>query len=213
MSKKLIVITSALIFLVSLFVAKNALAIIRCETQYEGEVCWEIRLEINKEVWNPAKNEFADNLVDITGTNPDIYKFAPGEEITYQLTVKNVGDEKLDKVNVKDYLPDYLTFVSGDHEFEIYDLDVDESVTKEFKAKVVNEENLPNVSPICDDNTRNRARAWTDDLSDEDTAQICIVRKVLAAELPPTGPQNAILLLGFSLLSGLTGISLLRKRV
>ena len=213
MNKKLIAITSALLFVASLSLAKNALAIVRCETQYEGEVCREIKLELNKEVLNPAKGEFANNLVDVTGLNTDIYKFASGEEITFKLKIKNVGDEKFDKVYVKDTLPEYFELVSGDLEFEIDDLDPGEEVEREFKVRVKSEENIPNQSPICDTNTTNRAKAWSGDESDEDSSQVCIARKVLAAELPPTGPQNAFLLLGFSLLSGLTGISLIKKRI
>ena len=210
MNKKLIAITSALLFVASLLLAKNSLAIVRCETQYEGEVCREIELLLDKKVWDPKNGEFKDNLV---GVSADIYKFAPGEEITFRLKIKNVGDEKFDKVYVKDTLPDYFELVSGDLEFEIVDLDPDEEVEREFKIKVKSEENIPNESPICDTNTTNRAKAWSGDEVDEDTSQVCIARKVLAAELPPTGPQNTILLLGFSLLSGLTGISLIKRSI
>jgi len=210
MNKKLIAITSALLFVASLLLAKNSLAIVRCETQYEGEVCREIELLLDKKVWDPKNSEFKDNLV---GVSADIYKFAPGEEITFRLKIKNVGDEKFDKVYVKDTLPDYFELVSGDLEFEIDDLDPDEEVEREFKVKVKSEENIPNQSPICDTNTTNRAKAWSGDEVDEDSSQVCIARKVLAAELPPTGPQNTLLLLGFSLLSGLTGISLIKKGV
>ena len=195
--------------MVSLLVVKNSLAIVRCETQYEGEVCKEIELLLDKKVWDPKDGAWDDNIV---GLSVDIYKFAPGEEITFRLKIKNVGDEKFDKVYVKDTLPDYFELVSGDLEFEIDDLDPDEEVEREFKVRVKPQENLPNQSPICDTNTTNRAKAWSGDEVDEDSSQVCIARKVLAAELPPTGPQNALLLLGFSLLSGLTGISLIKKR-
>lgn len=210
MSKKLIAITSAFLFMASLFLAKNALAIVRCETQYEGEVCREIDLLLDKKVWDPKNGEFKDNLV---GISADIYKFAPGEEITFKLRIKNVGEEKFDKVYVKDTLPDYFELVSGDLEFEIDDLDPDEEVEREFKVKVKSEESLPNESLICDTNTTNRAKTWSGDEADEDSSQVCVARKVLAAELPPTGPQNAILLLGLSLLSGLTGLSLIKKGI
>jgi len=207
MKKKLIL--SIIAFGFWLFCAKagSVLAIVRCETQYEGEVCKEIDLLLDKKVWDPYHSEFKDNLV---GVSADIYKFAPGEEITFKLKIKNVGDEKFDKVYVKDTLPNYFELVSGDLEFEIDDLDPDEEVEREFKVKVKAEENIPNESLICDSKTTNRAKAWSGDEVDEDSSQICISRKVLAAELPPTGPQNSLILLGISLLSGLTGISLLK---
>jgi len=207
MKRKIIVLLLTLIFWLFCAGVGSALAIVRCETQYEGEVCKEIDLLLNKKVWDPKNNEFKDNLV---GVSADIYKFAPGEEITFKLKIKNVGDEKFDKVYVKDTLPDYFELVSGDLEFEIDDLDPDEEIEREFKVKVKPEENIPNESLICDSNTTNRAKAWSGDEVDEDSSQICISRKVLAAELPPTGPQNSLILLGISLLSGLTGISLLK---
>jgi uncharacterized repeat protein (TIGR01451 family) len=211
---KKILISLGMIILILLVagLAKPLLASVRCETQYEGEVCWEMLLELDKRVWDPEDGEFKDNLV-----NTDDYKFSPGEEITYQLTIKNTGEKMIDKINVKDYLPSYLRYVSGDHEFEIYNLDAGQSVVKEFKAAVVNNEYLPDQEVICDANTSNWAKAWSDDDYDDDTAQICIKKKVLGVkvieELPPTGPQTGILLLGFSLLSGLTGLSLIKKGI
>lgn len=207
MRKYLAVISFLTLFSVALVAAKPLLAIVRCETQYEGEVCREIELLLDKKVWDPKNSEFKDNLV---GVSADIYKFAPGEEITFKLKIKNVGDEKFDKVYVEDTLPEYFELVSGDLEFEIDDLDPDEEVEREFKVKVKSEENIPNESLICNSKTTNRAKAWSGDEVDEDSSQICISRKVLAAELPPTGPQNSLILLGISLLSGLTGISLLK---
>lgn len=183
---------------VFLLLAKETFAAVRCETQYGGgEVCVRTgKLQINKKVKNPTDGSFIDNL-GLTS-----YKFAPGEEITFRLEIKNVGDATFSKVNVKDSLPEYLEKVSGDFEFEISDLTVDETESREIKAKVTS---LPNdKTTVCVVNT---AEAWSGDERDKDTAQVCLERKVLAAA-PVTGPPSWFLLI--SLIAGLTGFSLVK---
>lgn len=187
-----------------LFVARPALAAIRCETYYEGEVCVRTgELQIDKEVWDIEDGLFVDNM-GLTD-----YKFAPGEEITFKLKIKNVGDETFNKVYVKDTLPDYLKLISGDLEFEIDDLSPGETEEREFKARVVSADKFPNDKTIiCVVNT---AETWSGDESDKDTAQVCLEKKVLGVEiLPPTGPENWLIFLSFIILSGLFGIYLIR---
>lgn len=183
------------------FIIKPIWAAVRCETYYGEEVCVRTgELQIDKEVWDVEDGLWVDNM------GLDDYKFAPGEEITFKLRIKNVGDEKFDKVYVKDILPEYLELVSGELSFEIDDLEVDETEEREIKARVVSADKFPNDTTICDKNT---AEAWTDDERDKDTSQICMEEKVLGVEvMPPTGPGNWILVLPFSLLTGLVGIYL-----
>lgn len=191
------------VFLFACFFTKSVLAAVRCETQYGGgEVCVRTgELQIDKEVWNTSKGLFVDNM-GLTD-----YKYAPGEEFSFKLKIKNVGDETFDKVYVKDTLPDYLELVSGDLEFEIDDLSPGETEEREFKARVASADKFPSdKTVIC---VVNAAETWSGDEKDKDTAQVCLERKVLGA-LPPTGPKNwEIVLLG-SLLSGIMGIYLLR---
>lgn len=197
-----ILIVAALFLVLSLF-AMPAKATVYCDTQY-GEVCREIEILIDKMVWDPANGKFVDNL----GIND--YKFAPDEEITFRLEIKNVGDETFAEIDVRDYLPDYLEHVSGDIDFEIKDLDPGETETREFKAKVVSADKFPSdESIIC---VVNRAEAWNGDEKDEDTAQVCMEKKVLGvAELPPTGPEKSNFLLALSIASASLGTILLWK--
>lgn len=181
-----------------LLLAKDAFAAVRCETQYGGgEVCVRTgKLQINKKVKNPTDGSFIDNL-GLTS-----YKFAPGEEITFRLEIKNVGDATFSKVNVKDSLPEYLEKLSGDLEFEIGDLTVGETEEREIKAKVAG---LPNdKTTIC---VVNIAEAWSGDEHDKDTAQVCLEKKVLAA-VPVTGPSSLLLIL--SMIAGFAGLSLIK---
>jgi len=200
--KKILKTLPILVFILALFfVAKPLLAAIRCETNYYGEVCVRTgELQIDKEVWDVEDGLFVDNM----GLGD--YRFAPGEEITFKLKIKNVGDETFSKVYVKDTLPDYLELISGDLEFEISDLSVDETEERQFKVKVVSAGKFPNKSTICVVNT---GEVWSGDEKDRDTAQVCLEEKVLGvAVLPPTGPKYWLLILPFSLLAGLIGLYL-----
>lgn len=201
MKKLSTILIVAALFLVLSLAAKPARAIVRCDNQYE-EVCREIRLEIDKEVWDPYDERFEENLF----LDAENYVFGPGEIIRFKIKVTNVGDETFNKVYVKDYLPDYLVHESGDLSYEIDNLEPGETDIKEFEAKVVSSDKFPDNTTICEDN---RAKAWSGDESNENTAKICLREKVLGVEeLPPTGPENWFIILSFSLLAGLVGVFL-----
>lgn len=196
---------STIIFLLILFLAsaRPAFGAVRCETQYGGgEVCVRTgQIQINKKVWDPSSSQFVDNLGITT------HKFTAGDEITFRLEIKNVGDATFDKVSVTDTLPDFLEKISGDLTFEISDLTVGETETREIKAKVVSADKLPSdKSIICVVNT---AEVTANSDHDKDTAQACLEKKVLGVKtFPAAGPENWLIILSLSLLTGLAGISL-----
>jgi len=180
-------------------------ASVRCETQYGGgQVCVKTgELQINKKVWDPQNETFVDNL-GITS-----YKFTGGEEVIFQIEIKNVGDETFDKVDVQDTLPNYLELSSGELSFTIENLEPEKSETREIKAKVVSDKLPSNKTLVCDVNT---AEGWTDDEKDKDTAQICIEKRVLGVtQLPPTGLKGWSIISLLSLLSGLLTIYFLKN--
>lgn len=211
MSKKLKVAGLLSTLSLSLFLSP-AYAAVRCETQYGGrEVCVRTgQLQIDKEIFSSQENKFVDNL----GLNDR--KFAPGEEITFKLKIKNVGDATFDKVSVTDSLPSLLELVSGSTSFEISDLTAGETEEREIKAKVAASGNFPGDKTIvCVINT---AEAVSGGEKDRDTSQVCLERKVVGpapaakpAELPPTGPEDWLPLLVLSLLTGSTGLYLISK--
>lgn len=188
-----------------------AYSAVRCEIQYGGrEVCVRTgQLQIDKEVFDPQGSKFVDNL----GLNDR--RFAPGEEITFKLKIKNVGDATFEKVSVSDSLPSLLELVSGSTSFEISDLTVRETEERELKAKVTASGNFPGDKTIvCVINT---AEVNSGNEKDKDTAQVCLERKVVGpapaakpAELPPTGPEDWLPLLVLSLLTGVTGLYLIK---
>jgi len=202
MNYKILNLTLAAVLLSgSLLLTKQAIAAVRCETQYGGgEVCVKTgELQIDKEVWDIQDAEYVDNLF-VTD-----YVYTNGEEIIFKLKIKNVGDENFEKVEVRDYLPSYLELIEGDLSFEIRDLAVDETEEKTIKAKVVG---LPDNTNLCEVNT---AEVWSGDEHDKDSAQICLGKKVLGVAVTPvTGPENGLLVLFLATLAGIAGVSFLK---
>ena len=184
-------------------------AAVRCETQYGGgQVCVTTgNLQINKEVFDPKENKFVDNL----GINDR--RFAPGEEVTFRLKIKNVGDATFSKVNVSDSLPSMLELTSGSLNFDLDNLTVGKTEEREFKARVVSSDKFPNdKNLVC---VVNSAEAKSGDQSDRDTAQLCLEKKVAAPApkaLPPTGPEGAIIALITSVIAAGSGLYLLKFR-
>lgn len=203
--RKLTTITILTLLALSFFLAKPLFAAVRCETQYGGgEVCVKTgQLQINKKVFDSDSNQFVDNL----GINTR--KFTSGDEITFRLEIKNVGDATFDKVSVNDTLPSFLEITSGSLSFDITDLTPGETETREIKAKVVGDDKLPSDKNIvCVVNT---AEVSSGDERDKDTAQVCLEKKVLGiTTFPKVGPENSFLIIFGSLVFGVLGLSLLK---
>lgn len=198
-------IISIIFLAVGLFVLKPSFAAVRCEVQYGGQqVCVRIgALQVNKEIFDPKNNKFADNLV---GTND--HKFGPGEEVRFRVTVKNTGDAKLETVNVMDTLPKLLTTGDGNPFFQLKDLEPGKSEQREIKVKVVASDKFPaDKTFLC---VVNAVEAVSGDQKDRDTAELCLERKVFPKELPPTGPEHWLLAGVASLFSLTSGIYLVR---
>lgn len=186
-----------------------AYAAVRCETQYGGrEVCVRTgQLQIDKEVFNPQENKFVDNL----GISD--HKFAPGDEITFRLKVKNVGDATFDNVSVTDSLPSLLRLTSGSTSFTISNLTPGQTEERELKAKVTASGNFPvDKTLVCVVNT---AEVSSGNEKDRDTAQVCLERKAVGPapatgpeKLPPTGPEDWVPLLVLGTLTGISGLYL-----
>lgn len=167
---------------------------------------------VNKLVFNPAIKQFVDNL------GLDQHMFLPEQEVTFRIEVKNTSNVDLTNIKVKDKLPQQLNFVTGPGTFDdntntlsftIDKLSPGETKKFDFKAKVVSEKGL-NVNVSC---ITNLAEARVDELMDQDSASICLQKKVLGVtkELPKTGVDKFTLTLIASTLG--IGLSswLLRK--
>lgn len=200
-------ISFLLTFLLFFLFTKQALAAVRCETQYGGnQVCVATgQLQINKKIWDPGRKEWVDNLY--IGD----YKFKTSEVVKFKLIVKNVGDNDLRNVKVTDTLPDFLFFTGVtpfEFKFDILGPGVTEE--REVEARVVAESQLK-VNQDCDVNT---AEATSDEgEKDKDTAKLCVTKQVLGVStLPKTGPSKTLVLLALSAGFFLAGIVLKIKK-
>lgn len=208
-----LLIATSFLGIFGLVFAPQIFAAVRCETQYGGgQVCVRTaELQIDKEVFNPQENKFVDNL-GITS-----HKFAPSQEIRFKLIIKNVGDANFSRVTVTDTLPSLLELTAGQLSFELTDLGPGQSQEREFTTRVVSGDRFPSgQNTVC---ITNVAEARADSQHDRDTAQVCLERPGVGPaptvpptkkELPPTGPENAILLLFGSLLAGGAGVYFIR---
>lgn len=212
MNKKLVTISSSIAVTALLTSVSPAYSAINCVNQYgtsvpygNVEVCAKTgEIQVNKEVFDPKTQKFVDNL------GISAYKFAQGEEVTFRLKIKNIGDNTLDKVQVTDTLPSILEPIDASTlSFELSNLKVDETVEKTIKVRVKPLSQLArDKSTICDVNT---AEVKSGDKSDRDTAQICIEKKA-PGQLPKAGATDTFVNLFGSLVFALTGFKLFRLR-
>lgn len=200
--KKLL--TIALLTLVLLFVPARKVF----GNYYYGGEEEKVDVLIDKEVKDPNSGNFVDNL----GIND--YKFSAGQEVEFRLTIKNTGDKTLNHLDVKDIFPSYIDFISGPGSwdsntrtlsFDFEDLDPGESRDFGLRGKVVVENDLPE-GRTC---VTNKGQVWANGEYDEDTAGICIERKVEV--LPPTG-AGTVVLLG-TLLIGVSSLVVVAKEL
>lgn len=235
--KKLTAILAS-ISLVALFATSNAYGAgyAGCQPIYGGgETCVTSgNLLINKTVQTPfsttkggvAQGAFVDNL------SVNDSKFAPGETITFKISVTNSGDAVISNVTVTDTLPVYVSFVAGPGNFDsntkkltFQVTNLNPGETREFTltGKVADSNTLPsNQTVTCD---VNQAQATADNgQKSTDNAQFCVEKQVVPTTkgglpilpvpqkkfvAPETGPEM-LALIGL-IPSGLAGLYL-RKR-
>jgi len=172
-----------------------------CHSVYGGgEVCEYGDLSIDKQVLNPQKNAYWDNI------DSSDYVFSANQEILFKVTVKNTSDVKIDKILIRDYMTDYLSFVSADRanwisdqkkaEWDIDDLQPGESETVYIKFKVLDKDYIPsgitcltNKADVEKDNGNRKS----------DTSSFCITKEVstpsvLGAKMPETGVEMPVII-------------------
>jgi uncharacterized repeat protein (TIGR01451 family) len=147
------------------------------------------------------------------------YKFRPGQEIFFQLKIKNTSGQNLNNVVVKDYVPLYLEPVEGPGSFNegsriitinAGDFSIDEEKVYVMKIKILSQNKLPaDKGLFC---LINKADASTNGTYDEDTSQFCIEKEVIAApKVPSAGPEMGALLISLELATLGMGIYLKKK--
>lgn len=151
------------------------------------------QLLVNKKIWDPVNKVYVDNL------SASVKSFMAGEEVTFTIEIKNVGDATIHNVNFTDTLPSFLVWSGGDPlNFTIGDMLPTAMVTRTVKAKVVAE-----PGNQCAVNT---VLARSNEGTDQDMAQLCVGQ--LPKAIPQAGPEMGIL----AMLPGLAGIGLYLKK-
>lgn len=187
----------------------DAKAAVRCEIQYGGrEVCVRTgKLQINKLVWNPSTKDagWKDNMSPIQSQTNRVFKV--GDTVKFRLDVKNVGDAIFSRVNVTDMLPAKFQLVTGALSYEITNLEVGKTDSREFTVKVISK-NDANSCPV------NIAEAVSGDDRDRDMSQVCLegAKPAELKVLPKAGASNFGSMLLASIITGTLGLFLMKTK-
>lgn len=226
MKKSVIALCASLLLLTNAGFA-NAAGESNCQTIYGGgEVCSNrIKFTIDKKVLIPNKSDFVDNL----GAN-DV-KFQPGQQVTFKIIVKNTGDRKIDRLDVRDTLPSYITFVSGVGTYDkntnmlsyaISNLEKGATNEQTFVGVIAATDKLPqNQSTVC---LTNHAQATDNNgIIAKDSAGLCVEKGIIekkptpqvyesvpVKKIPETGPEAFALIALIP--AGLAGLALRKKK-
>jgi len=201
-----------------------------CQIIYGGgELCQkQVKFTIEKQVMSPTKG---GSFVDSLSTNDP--KFAPGQNVTYRVIIKNIGDTAIQQLDVNDTFPQFVSFVSGPGNFDansqslnfsIQNLAPNKTVTYTIVGKTADNATLPQDKMIvCPINTVKAVES--DGNTASSSSQICIEKNVptgTSGQLPPkvyqtppmkTTPNTGPEVLGLLALipSGIAGVFLRKK--
>lgn len=151
---------------------------------------------VDKQVKPDRWNDWKDNL------SADAYLFQSDDRVDFKVRVKNTGEDDLDNVEVIDYLPDYVDYVSGPGgatrdgnqvKWNAGHFNPGEEKEYTLQVEIVESNLLEGKGNFCVVN-RVRVEAESDE-SDEDTSEFCIEGtegKVLGVKLPETGASLAL---------------------
>lgn len=173
---------------------------------------------VDKMVGKPVTNgtsvtdvEYVDNL------SPSDPRFAANQQVYFRLRVKNTSNIKQYNITVKDFLPDYLNPILGPGSWDLNtrtitlnagDFEANEEKIYYFVSQIYTQDKLPvDKGLFCE---INRAQAYNDKVSDDDTSQFCIEKTVGGvSQVPSTGSETVVLLA--SMLSMGAGMFLKKK--
>lgn len=164
-----------------------------------GEVCPSpAEVLVDKKVRNPATGLFVDNL----GLSDP--KYRPLQIVTFQIKVENSGETDLEKVTVKDTIPNFIDYMSVspannasyDSSLRVLTFTVDNlgGGSKQIftlKARVAHQAMfLQEKNIVCPINV---VDAKSDSQNDRDESQFCIEKEMVVPEVPKAGPEHWIL--------------------
>lgn len=156
--------------------------------------------------------EYVDNLT-ISDT-----RFKPGAEVDFKIRVKNTSTVTLNSVTVTDTVPAYIEPIEGPGTynastrvitFNAGSFAPNEEKVYFLKTQLYGQDKLPSDKGLmC---ITNYAKAYNDNVSDDDTAQFCIEKEVIGVkQAPKAGPELNFLVLASQM--GLLGIGVMIKK-
>ncbi len=168
------------------------------------------QLNINKKVLDPRNNNWVDNL------SAGEFQFLPGQEVQFNVEVRNNGETKLENIYVEDKFPDFVDFVSGTGNFDkdrrvlswnVDSLERGEAKNFQIRVKIKAADQLPMNGSSC---VTNFVKLQKDNLYDQDNTVFCFQTKILgtSTELPKTGAGEFNTLLVSSVLASLLALGL-----
>lgn len=171
-------------------------------------------LIIDKMVGIPANQTKGGSLTYVDNLGTADYKFKPGDEVSFQLKVRNATDKKLDTITIQDIIPPSLNPLEGPGTYndknrvitiDAGNFEVNEEKFYIVKMRVISQEKLPSDKGLfCE---INKAVAKSGDLSDDDVAQFCVEKEVIGVKkVPSAGPEMGMLFLSGELILLATGI-------
>lgn len=199
-----------LVFALFVFCYLFLVSSVKADYGQYGQPSPSYQILIDKMVAKPNTDQYVDNL---SVSDP---RFAPNQDIWFQIKVKNTSNQTLTNVKVRDYVPSYLEPLEGpgtwDSNMRIIswnagDFAVDEEKVYFLKMRVYSTENLPSDKGLfC---LVNKSDARNENTYDEDTAQFCIEKEVVGvSKVPSAGPEFGLLLLAGNILGLGLGLKL-----
>lgn len=153
---------------------------------------------IDKTVQNPASGFMVDHL------GPLDPKYRPKQFITFNIVVRNPGDQTLSRVEVKDIFPKkngqkLIDFMTGPGEYDssndtlnftVNDLEAGGSRNFTIKGRIVHPSLLAQFENVICTEPGNIVEASADSQSDRDENRFCIEKEMIVPSVPPAGPQD-----------------------
>lgn len=175
-----------------------------------GQPSPSLSIVMNKLVAHPVVTKggvaTCDGANYVDNYSPSDARFAPSGFVCFALRVKNTSSVTLYGVTVKDYLPAYVKAVEGPGSYDVNtrtitvsagDFSANEEKTYTLKAQIDNQNQLPaDKGLMC---LVNKAQAYNDTVSDDDSAQFCVEKQVgPVSKAPAAGPEMGVVLLGIN---------------
>lgn len=198
-------------FLAPILFAGSASAAVRCETQYGGaQVCIKTgALQVNKQVKHVTGKGGEHEWKDYLGMQAGV-RFRPGDEVTFRIQVKNVGDAKFDKVTVTDTLPAFLGLSSGNLTTDLANLEPGQTQDVFVVGRVAGADTLPKAIDCAVNVAEARGRDVSgQDANDKDSVEVCYEKEVgQPTALPKAGFGDLPAWVFLSLLGATSGLFL-----